>query len=243
MDSRPKVGQYSFFSPLLISLFLLPLSQVRAGCARIFEQTLSIYLYNQSAASEQELSDLEKTVNEVFSHTRFTVFWVQSLSEGGSAIKRVEQSANEDISVTIVDSWTPVNCHVMGAATLGTGRATVYYRRAQVLARMAEYRVSTGKILGYVASHEIAHLILHSSDHSAKGVLKRAWSRDEFRDMSQSQFWFTGEFPPLSRDQWQNEALPARGLEQAKAKCRTHSDHNRRRSIDEKRHIRGPKSV
>ena len=194
MDPRPKAGQYSFFSSLLIPLLLLPFSQVRACCARISEQTLSIRLYNQSAASERELSDLQKTVNQVFSHIRFTVFWVQPLSEGGSQIKRVEQSANEDISVTIVDSWTPVNRHVIGAATLGTGRATVYYRRARVLARIAEYRVSTGQILGYIASHEIAHLILDSSGHSAKGVLKLAWSRDDLRDMSQNQFWFSGEF-------------------------------------------------
>lgn len=171
-------------------------------CARTPAQILSIHLYNQSAASEQELSDLQKTVNEVFSHTWFTVLWVQSLHEGGPAIKRVEQSANEDIWVTIVDSWTGANQRTIGAATPGTGRATVYYRRAQLLARMAECPVSTGRILGYVTSHEIAHLILHSSDHSVTGVLKGVWSRDDFRDMAQSQFWFAGEFSRASsRDQ------------------------------------------
>lgn len=200
VDSRPRDGQYSFFSPLLISLLLVPVSSVRACCATISEQTLSIYLHNQSAASEQEVSDLQKTVNEVFSHASFTVFWIQSLSERASAIK--EQSAKQNISVTIVDNWTPINGHVIGAATLGTGRATVNYRRAQVLARIADCRVSTGEILGYAASHEIAHLILHSSDHSAKGVFKRDWSRDDFCDMSRSHFWFVGEFSHvLRRDQ------------------------------------------
>jgi hypothetical protein len=102
----------------------------------------------------------------------------------------------------------------MGAAMLGTGRATVYYHRAQVLARMAEYRISTGKILGYIASHEIGHLILQSSNHSAKGVLKRAWSRDEFRDMSQSQFWFAGEFSHLRAvTSSTKRGIPARSLE------------------------------
>lgn len=192
-DSRPQGGQYSFFSSLLIPLLLLSVSQARV-CARTPEQILSIHLYNQSAASEQDLSDLQKTVNEVFSHTRVIVFWGPFPPEGRSGIQRVEQRASKDIFLTVVDRCTAVDRHIMGAATLGTGRATVYYRRAQVLARMADCRVSTGKILGYVASHEIAHLILHSSDHSANGVLKRAWSRDDFRVMSQSRFWFVGEF-------------------------------------------------
>lgn len=193
-DSRLQAGQYSFSSSLLISLFLLSVSQVGVCSAGISEQTLAIHLYNQSAASEQVLSDLKRTVDEVFSHTSFTIVWVEPLSKGRSGIKRVEQNAQQDIHLTIVDSKTGIDHRIMGAATLGTGRATVYYRRAQVLARMADCQVSTGEILGYAASHEIAHLILHSSDHSAKGVLKRDWSRDDFCDMSESHFWFSGEF-------------------------------------------------
>ena len=195
-DSRPKAGQYSFSSSLLISLFLLSVSQVGVCFARISEQTLTIHLYNQSAASEQELTDLQRTVSEVFSHTSFTVFWVSLSSEVDSRVRRVEQSASRDIYLTIVDRCTGADSHTMGAATLGTGRATVYYRRAQVLARMADCRVSAGKIMGYAGAHEIAHLILHSPRHSATGVLKSTWSLDDFRCMSQSRFWFVGEFSP-----------------------------------------------
>lgn len=226
-DSRSKAGQYIFLSSLLISVFLLSDSQMRASCARISEQTFSIYLYNQSAASEQELSDLQRTVNEVFNHISFTIFWVQSLSVRRSAKEGFEQSANPDISLTIVDSWAGVDHHIMGAATLGTGRATVYYRRAQVLARMAECRVSTGQILGFVSSHEIAHLILHSSDHSAKGVLKGAWSLDDFHAMSQSHFWFAGEFShDRALTSLSKRGIPARSLEQATRRA-GRSDHNR----------------
>lgn len=193
-DPRAKAGPHCFVASLLISLSLSSGSQLGAFCVRIPDERLWLHLYNQSAASEQELTDLQRTVSEVFSHTSFTVFWVPSLSEGRSGIQRLEQSASKDISLTIVDRCIAFDRHTMGAATLETGRATVYYRRAQVLAHMADCPVSAGRIMGYVAAHEIAHLVLHSPQHSATGVLKSTWSRDDFRGMSQSRFWFVGEF-------------------------------------------------
>jgi hypothetical protein len=160
-------------------------------------RTLSIHIYNRSTASEEEVSEMQTTAAAVFSRARFRVVWLHCLSASGELAQTPEcnrQSDSTNISLTIINKWPGARSHDLGATTLGTGRATVYYQRVQLLAYMSDGRVSAGKLLGYAAAHEFAHLILGSSAHSAKGIFKATWSADDFRDMEENHFWFLGEF-------------------------------------------------
>jgi hypothetical protein len=159
-------------------------------------RTLCIQTYNRSTASDQEISEMQITAAAVFSRARFRIIWVHCFPASVELVQNLECKGRGDgtnISLTVIDKWRGAKRQVMGAATLGTGRATVYYQRVRAMADVSGNRVSAGKLLGYAAAHEIAHLILGSSDHSAMGILKATWSSDDFRDMGQEHFWLAGE--------------------------------------------------
>jgi hypothetical protein len=72
-----------------------------------------------------------------------------------------------------------------GAAVL----ATVYFDRVDRVARAA--RMETATLLGYAVAHEIAHLLLASSAHSPRGLMRSIWRHDELRNRRAVDWRFT----------------------------------------------------
>jgi hypothetical protein len=55
--------------------------------------------------------------------------------------------------------------------------ATVYADRVQAMAALAG--VDHGELLGRVIAHEIAHLLIGTNDHSARGLMRGGWKASE----------------------------------------------------------------
>jgi len=75
---------------------------------------------------------------------------------------------------------------LMGRAFLnseGTGFiADIYYARIQELTR--QYPMASGdRVLGYTMAHELGHLLI-GPGHRANGIMRGAWSREEFEALS-----------------------------------------------------------
>jgi hypothetical protein len=78
----------------------------------------------------------------------------------------------------------------MAGPTGGT-YASVFLETVQDEA--AEANVDWVMVLSYAAAHEIGHLLLGSGAHTPRGLMKAQWDRNDYLDMAQKRFHFSGE--------------------------------------------------
>jgi hypothetical protein len=89
---------------------------------------------------------------------------------------------------------------VMGAAIRteqGTKLAYIFSR--QVERQADHFGASRTLVLACAIAHEIAHLLLPSSDHSALGLMRACWDRDDFGRAERGQLRFSPEEAALLR--------------------------------------------
>jgi hypothetical protein len=67
--------------------------------------------------------------------------------------------------------------------------ATVYVDRVAALGDAAGMNLAT--LLGYAIAHEIGHLLLGTSAHGTRGLMRPLWSRDELRRGRRADWLFT----------------------------------------------------
>jgi hypothetical protein len=81
----------------------------------------------------------------------------------------------------------------MGFSLVGTDGtapflATVYANRIESVARGAG--INARRVLGLAIAHEIGHVLLNSSTHAPKGLMRADWSRHELRRRDASAWQF-----------------------------------------------------
>jgi hypothetical protein len=73
---------------------------------------------------------------------------------------------------------------------LGLGvLATIYYERVEWLAR--DSLVTTQVVLARAVAHEIAHLLIGSSEHAERGLMRPLWSRQDLQRNRSADWGFT----------------------------------------------------
>jgi len=155
--------------------------------------TLRVNFSNQAAASESDILLMATVAGQVLGKAGITVRWsfcFDQFSQRPADSSCIEKPDVPVFFLTLVEDSRTNEQKGLGLAVLGTGRASVYYRRAETLAK-GMGNVSAGQILGYAAVHEIVHLILASHDHSASGLMRSGWKRGELRDIGQNHFSLT----------------------------------------------------
>ena len=88
------------------------------------------------------------------------------------------------------------------------GIATVYYSRVLWLARSAGTQVA--RLLGRVIAHELGHLLLARSGHSAAGLMRRGWSHNDVRRNRAQEWTFTQDEVALIFSRLQRQRADAR---------------------------------
>ena len=89
----------------------------------------------------------------------------------------------------------------VGAGTV----ATVYTDRVAMLARKAG--VESADLLAWAMAHEIGHLLLGTSQHAARGLMRERWSRAEVRRQLRQDWSFS-----VDEGQTMRDALRSRGV-------------------------------
>jgi hypothetical protein len=94
-----------------------------------------------------------------------------------------------------------VNGDTFGIALTVNGKpakdAIIFYQRALDLARTGYVREQ--EILAAAIAHEIGHLLLGSNSHSATGIMRAKWTRDELELARLGRLLFTPEQSALIR--------------------------------------------
>src|SRR5690349_18223083 len=89
---------------------------------------------------------------------------------------------------------------VLGAAIRtdrGTAIAYVFYRRVEGEAR--QYGSSEPLVLACAIAHEIAHLLMPGRVHSALGLMRASWNREDFSRAERGQLRFSDEEAAIIR--------------------------------------------
>ena len=125
---------------------------------------------------------LEKSQDEV----------VRIFADAGLGIEWTETGPR--FSVQIVASafgYAPASSSVMGVALRKPDGATaqIFFKQVQDFARVYHVEVST--LLAYVIAHEIGHLLLPRTPHSATGLMKADWDKALLREATAGSLTFT----------------------------------------------------
>ena len=90
---------------------------------------------------------------------------------------------------------------VMGAAvrTVNDARIVyVFYQRVRVEAE--RYGASPALVLACAMAHELGHLLMPERGHSATGLMRACWSREDFQRANQGQLHFSRDQAALIRE-------------------------------------------
>jgi hypothetical protein len=89
--------------------------------------------------------------------------------------------------------YAPASSSVMGVALRKPDSATaqIFFKQVQDFARAYHVEVST--LLAHVIAHEIGHLLLPRTPHSATGLMKADWDRALLREAAAGSLTFTDE--------------------------------------------------
>jgi hypothetical protein len=86
--------------------------------------------------------------------------------------------------------------------------ATVYVDRVEYLAVVSG--IGPAALLGYAIAHEVGHLLLATTAHSARGLMRATWSREEIQRRRYSDWLFTAEQVDAIRSRFENLNREAR---------------------------------
>ena len=100
--------------------------------------------------------------------------------------------------------WTPMGAGVEGQAFGDFAQCTQVFNDgtfghyAYVFVDRVRYRaemeqISEGQLLAFVIAHEFGHLLLRSSTHTGRGIMRMRWDRNDLKDLTWGQLKFTPE--------------------------------------------------
>jgi hypothetical protein len=160
-----------------------------AGAAEDSRPTLVVRTYEVAPVAASSWSAAVRTAGALLARARIRVEWVHCSSwragEPDSGPPRCAMSYGRNevvLRVVVPPTSDPLRPMVLGDSMLdGTSHsgmlATVYLDRVEWLAR--EAHVSTDVVLARAMAHELGHLLLGTSTHSARGLMRPVWTPEE----------------------------------------------------------------
>ena len=178
---------------------------VGLACGLLCEgQNLTIRLYNLAKAPAETIDRASWMAGQMLAHAGVATIWedgARDSQEGWladvSAAGRPTADTREYLVLRIVTGIPP---HVYPRATgyaLPFARqgvhVTLFYDRIEKVSVGSIVGPSTGSFLGAAMAHEIGHVLLGSTEHSAQGIMKGNWGPSEFRVIACRGLRFTPE--------------------------------------------------
>lgn len=181
---------------LTLGSFLLILLAGRTPAARQDDaatSVITVHIYNVGSAGTRDIHQLELSATRIFNQSGIEMLWVNcSNARVKCATNRGLNgpSAGNIVRLRVVDQLDRGGEHALGWTNPNSREITVQYNRARLMARVSPFELSAGQILGHVAAHEIGHILLGTTTHSAFGVMKSAYSGSDLLNMAQGSLLF-----------------------------------------------------
>lgn len=161
------------------------------------QPTFTVQLLNIAGVNETELAKATAEASWIFGKAGVKVKWVHCNPESNDHAGTGPCGDTLDalsFSMGLVSKAPDfLRDTGMGFALVYSGQrnhAGVVYSRVAELARANALLVKTDLVLAYAIVHEIAHLILGSTDHSPAGILRAGCRPEELAALSQRRLLF-----------------------------------------------------
>src|SRR5262245_14991516 len=159
--------------------------------------TISVVVQDDAGVPREWLRQATNELERIYREIDVAITWWDPTSRGDQA--NVPQNL---LTIAIRRNAASLQQKLSGDAmgiTSGTaverGRvAYVFYGRMEQFTPL--YR---GKYLGHFMAHELGHLLLPQSSHSATGLMRAQWNRDDLERAQHGQLRFTPEQASLIR--------------------------------------------
>lgn len=173
------------------------------------DSRVTVWVYNYAHISQQDLAGAKNGTARIFDQAGITLEWVDcpiSSAEVSSHPICQERMRPQELALVILPSFSGMHFdagHMLGFSqvflngTLGH-YAYVSYERVEAAARRGP--ALAYQILGYVAAHELGHVLLASSAHSSSGIMRARLEEGDFGDVAQEGLTFTPQQAQRIRD-------------------------------------------
>ena len=150
---------------------------------------LVVRLYDAFGVPAGDLRKATDVAAHTLGEVGITLRWVPcspaAIRALGEPAAPCEASAPAGDEVSVRIGWTPPRApedRALGYAAIdrtnGRGAlATIFMDRVRALARQAD--LDEGNVLGRAIAHELGHLLLGSTSHPSRGLMRAAWSVGE----------------------------------------------------------------
>jgi hypothetical protein len=186
---KTKVLQAWFAVALCVGIWLAPSSKADSGALQR-PAAVSISVYNDAGLNTGSLRRAETEATAIFRTVGIETEWLNCSAAGapgrGSGLKGCGRAEFPTRFVLrIVDRAQGLRTDAFGVAFLavdGSGAyCDVFLGPMRDLQQV--YPASLEILLGHVAAHEIAHLLLGSNSHTPKGLMRAHWSHKQLDEM------------------------------------------------------------
>jgi hypothetical protein len=160
------------------------------------EPTITVRLYNAAVVPASELKRATAEASWLFSTCGVNVRWIQCERAPRPASGDLCDARDDPFNFTILiraDEPRFVSVGALGfSLPLSGGRnhGAVLYPRISSAARLHRAFVVRSQVMGFAIAHEVAHLILGSPAHAARGIMRNYWRVTDFQAMGQRQLRF-----------------------------------------------------
>jgi hypothetical protein len=167
--------------------------------------SITILVYNYAEVSPRILTGAEREADRILNRAGVRAVWFDcSGKQPTIAVESVCKSGwgSRNLGVRLLFRHVPTKFQdlTFGFA-LFPDLASVYYGDAALLADRAEMRSELPIILGCLIVHEVGHLLLKSSNHSATGIMQAHWERKQIRQSLTGVMLFTPQQSKLIREE------------------------------------------
>jgi hypothetical protein len=178
-------------------------------------ERLHVSVYDKANLPPQLLKSVAENLGFIFDHSGIEVEWVEgSLSADEATLvtytnivsvtqeRRLACVARRDIAAAIIPV-APVN---VSRATLGVSRPfakvglNVEVYADHIAAAARDRDADEPEVLAHAMAHEIGHVLLRSSAHTASGLMAGVWTTREYGWISTGSMFFTPDEARIIRD-------------------------------------------
>jgi hypothetical protein len=167
------------------------------GVARERGQPLVIRTYSQVAVAQSEMDRARTSAVDSLDRAGIAVIWLDCTvgrPHGQALDPCAVPLAAREVVVRILEASANSTPNSLGFAYVDVDRgrgvlATVHADRVRRLAASAN--VDPGSLMGRTMAHEVAHLLLGTTTHSARGLMRGRWEESEVRRARQGDWWLS----------------------------------------------------
>ena len=170
------------------------------------DPTLTVVVYDYAGLSDSSMKEVESLSAVLLSRAGIRTQWVHCLGhQPGPRPALCDgdlETGSVMIRILLSHPGQPNKLgDPLGWASVGNSYASL---DASEIRKYADHNgLPTGNLMGYVATHEIGHLLL-GEKHALSGIMRAVWGKTEYRDMAQRWLGFSD-----SERQALRQALPA----------------------------------